>query len=33
MASQELLGSGDNMSNDEGGSERIDDMFVVWVEN
>jgi|TARA_B110001450_G_scaffold225985_1_gene224506 hypothetical protein len=31
--SQELLGSGDYMSDHEGGSERIDDMFVVWMEN
>ena len=31
--SEELLGSRDDVSHDEGGSQGVDNMFVVWMEN
>jgi len=31
--SQELLTSGNNVSNHESGSQGVDDVLVVWVEN
>ena len=33
MASQELLGSSNDVSNDDGRAEREQDVLVVWVQN
>ena len=33
MASEELLSSCNNVSNDDGGSQREEDVLIVWVKN